>query len=220
MNCQGTTLIMGMVFLFGLSLLALSGTSGMLLQQQMASNFRDALASLKLAENALLQASSWLMSLPGADRTPDCITECLLPAAIHPTNSFSRTAEFEGESWWSRHGVIAGIHPETREPFTEQSTPASSAYWLIEEISFEALLAHGGDYDIHGIGYYRILARGLHRLPGSRAVIETIVARPWGSGITPEEFPSIDGPLTFCRQFDHSEFLSSKCGRLSWRQLQ
>jgi hypothetical protein len=67
---------------------------------------------------------------------------------------------------------------------------------------------------VAGVGYYRILARGTGGSPGSLAVIESIVARPWGGEYQPALYPAAQPPGLFCRQFDPA----IPCGTLAWRQ--
>ena len=68
MTSQGMVLITGLLLLAAISLLALAGTSGMILQKHMATNFSLDSAALQHAEIAQLEAQSWLLSRPSVRR--------------------------------------------------------------------------------------------------------------------------------------------------------
>lgn len=220
MNCRGTALLMALVLLFGLSLLALSGTSGMILQKHMAINFQHRAASLKLAELAQYHARAWLFRQPGTAREANCVDNCLLPIQVHSNRSLSDTAEFESVTWWANHAVSSGTHPETREPYMDALEIGGSSHWLIEEISFQTRSDTTDNLEIYGIGWYRILSLGALINTGNRSVVEGIVARPWGPGIEQVDYPPEASTQSFCNQFIGSEEPQINCGQVSWRQLQ
>ena len=84
----------------------------------------------------------------------------------------------------------------------------------MEEIRYEPVEAEAPELTVAGVGYYRIFARGSGKRPGSVAVSETILARPWDGEYDPAPYPATDPPGEFCGQFDEPV----DCGTLAWRQ--
>jgi Tfp pilus assembly protein PilX len=212
-KARGIALLMGLVLLAAISLLALMATNGMLLQRRMSANFSAVSRALAQATRGAEAARAWLNSRADFERESGCIERCILPFAIHDSGQLPRNPEFESAAWWQIHGFATGHHPETGEPLTPGETETGPPRWIIEELRYESAPATP-EGALGGIGYYRVLARGSGGSPGSLAVTESIIARPWGDGVEPTPFPS-DGPAgAFCRQFDPA----TPCGTLAWRQ--
>jgi len=212
-KARGIALLMGLVLLAALSLLAVMAANGMLLQRRMSANFSAGSQALAQATRGLEEARAWLNSRADFEREADCSDDCLLPAAVYRPGELPRNPEFEGVAWWQSHGIATGHHPETGEPLTAGESEARPSRWIIEELHYApAPSAAAGD--IAGIGYYRILARATGGSPGSLAVTESIVARPWGGEYGPAPFPADRPSSAFCRQFDPA----ISCGTLAWRR--
>ena len=214
MRVRGIALLMGLVLLAAISLVALLAANGAVLQQRMAANFGVSAKTLGHATRATAAARDWLYSRPDFEREADCLSDCLLPAAIHNVGQLPRNPEFESAAWWRANAVAAGSHPETGEPLATDPAEVDPPRWLIEEVHYRSLSDGSVEVAVAGIGYYRILAWSSGNSPGSLAVTESIVARPWDGEIEPLSYPSDLPSGTFCRQFDPT----LACGVQAWRR--
>ena len=213
MNCRGMALVTGLVLLAAVALLAVTAAGSMTLQQQQAANFAG---KHRAAENAVMAESyaiAWLFSRTDTERQPRCGENCLLPAGIQQDAEVPDHPEYESIAWWQNNATAAGRHPLSGEP-VGYSHSAAESLWLIEEVHYKPTQAQTSQGAHEGEAYYRIFSRGQGAHPGSTAVSETIVARPWGGNIVPLEFPPDRPLLEFCRQFDDD----LACGIQSWRQ--
>jgi len=211
---RGIALLMGLVLLAAISLVALLAANGAVLQQRMAANFGVSAKTLGHATRATAAARDWLYSRPDFEREVGCLSDCLLPAAIHNVGQMPRNPEFESAAWWRSNAVAAGSHPETGEPLANDPAEVEPPRWLIEEVHYRSLADGSVEAAVAGIGYYRILAWSSGSSPGSLAVTESIVARPWDGEIEPLPYPSDQPAGTFCRQFDPA----LACGVQAWRR--
>ena len=214
MNQRGIALLTGLVLLAAISLLALSASSGMLLQRSMAANFQENAVALQNAGVASAYATTWLFSRPDNERESNCDGICLLPIAVNDAGSLPANPEFESMEWWRDNAVSAGYNPGTSQTDPAPVAGGTSAFWLIEEIHS----ATTGDTRAKGfaesLAWYRILSRGTGRNARSVAVTETIVARPWNGDFRPSAYPPREPAGVFCAQFDKRY----ACGPLAWRQ--
>ena len=219
MNSRGIALITGLALLAAVSLLAILTASGTLLQRNMATNFQQNSLALESASIASVYARAWLFSRHASTREPGCLNQCILPIGIRNAGELPPYPEYEGYGWWQSHGYTTGFDPEAaRVPDSNRHTN-NSAFWLIEEIHFEPVSVEISTDELNlnpatGIGYYRIFSRGEGRSPNSIAVVESIVARPWGGEFDSGNFPPTGPQADFCHQFDSD----TDCGVLSWRQ--
>jgi Tfp pilus assembly protein PilX len=211
---QGIALLMGLVLLAAISLLVLMAANSMLLQSRMSANYGARGQALAMATRATAAAVSWLYSRPDPERERDCTSGCQLPQAVYGPGQLPRNPEFEGAAWWRSHAFAEGIHPATLEPLTAQLTETDPPMWVMEELGYVTLAEPGVEPEIDGIGYYRILARGKGGSPGSIAVVESIIARPWYGDFSPLPYPPGQPRTRFCDQF--SPVLP--CGTQAWRQ--
>jgi Tfp pilus assembly protein PilX len=211
---RGIALLMGLVLLAAISLVALLAANGTVLQQRMAANFGISAKTLGHATRATAAARDWLYSRPDFEREIGCASDCLLPAAIHNVGRLPRNPEFESAAWWRSNAIAAGSHPETGEWLATDFAEADPPRWLIEEIHYRSLADSSIEAAVAGVGYYRILAWSSGNSPGSLAVTESIVARPWDGEIEPLSYPSDLPSGTFCRQFDPA----LACGVQAWRR--
>jgi len=212
MRPRGIALLMGLVLLAAVSLLAVMAANGTLLQRRMSANFGASSRALAQATRGTQAARAWLNSRADFEREADCTDACTLPFAIYSPGQLPRNPEFESVDWWQNHSIASGYHPETGEWLAAGEPEGRPPRWIIEELRYEPAAATAAT-TLTGIGYYRILARATGGSPGSLAVTESIVARPWGGDFEPMPFPA-DGPVTqFCRQFDPAV----PCGTLAWR---
>ena len=184
MNARGVALIMGLILLAAISLLALTSARGMVLQHRMAGNLDENLEALHNASIAAADARSWLESRADVERETGCPADCLLPVAIRNAGELPARPEFESAAWWRANGYLAGADPESGDSLGYGSGGVEPARWIMEE------------------------------RPGSVAVSETILARPWDGEYDPAPYPATDPPGGFCSQFGESV----ACGTLAWRQ--
>jgi Tfp pilus assembly protein PilX len=214
MRARGVALIMGLLLLAALTLLAVMSANGMVLQRRMAANFEDRALALENADLAAAAARAWLDSRADVEREAGCQAGCLLPAAIHGVGELPPNPEFESADWWRSTAVLTGTHPESGDSLGTAHYGGSPSYWIVEEIHFEPFADPIEDPAVAGIGYYRLFGRGSGNHPGSVAVTESIVARPWQGEYQPADFPTPASSGAFCRQFDPNV----PCGTLAWRQ--
>jgi len=219
MNARGVALITGLVLLAAISLLALAGTSAMILQKHMATNFKLDARALQNAELAQADARAWLYSRTHIEREMDCISDCLLPIAIHAADEFPVRPEFESNAWWNMNAVAAGMHPETGDPWSAMElTGEQASRWIIEELHFEPVSLETLSEGMEGVGYYRVLGRGTGGDAHSVAVTEAILARPWDENLEPAPFPPDGEAVDFCAQLSEISGPLPDCGMRAWRQ--
>jgi len=219
MKHRGMALLTGLLLLAAISLLALVGTSSMILQTQMASNFKHNTTALQNANLAQSEGEAWLFSRPSHEREPDCITDCLLPTAIHHDSEIPAHLEYESVAWWQLNGIEAGMDPATGLASAAYQFESSQApRWIIEELRFEPVELEPPFEATQGVGYYRIFSRGSGGNSRSVAITEVIVARPWGDGVLPGEYPLSEDSVNFCLQFEGISHPLFDCGSKAWRQ--
>ncbi len=214
MNCRGMALVSGLLFLVAVALLAVTAAGSMTLQQQQAANFTDRQKARSSADLAESYAIAWLYSRDSVDRQTGCIIDCVLPVGIYRDDEIPDRPEFESAAWWQATATPAGRDPLSGDQIEYAATNPTHAAWIIEEIHF---LGHQEDerqQPVSATGYYRIVSRGQGIHPGSVAINESIVARPWNEGVTASEFPPKLPLGEFCRQFSDDV----ACGMQSWRQ--
>jgi len=218
-NQRGIALLAGLVLLASISLLALMAASGMIMQKQLSSNFRQDMKALENSSIATSYASSWLYSRSLHERDPACSRDCVLPVAIRSAGEIPTVAEYESAAWWRNNGIEAGVNPITGDLLTSfRDSGSEPPRWIIEELHYQSLAGSGFEDGTEGLAYYRILGRGAGVHPASIAVTESIVARPWGGDYQLNEFPPGHELTDFCAQFDDPTIPPFNCGRLAWRQ--
>ena len=219
MNQRGVALIAGLALLAALSLLALVATSGMILQRHMAANYRENKLALENSAIASSFAIAWLYSRENHEREKACVSDCLLPVAIHNMGELPAQVEYRGSSWWQSNGIEVGINPESGESMANNpGTGAVPPLWLLEEMHFEVADKTDDGNPFEGVGYYRILSRGTGTQAGKIAVTESIVARPWGGDYQTDTCPPGPEVSNFCLQFAGKAEQDHACGRQAWRQ--
>ena len=216
---EGVALLAGLILLMAISLLALVAAGSMLQQQRMATNFTDGQRADRLAEAALRQAEEALFALGEDQRLSDCTTACFAPAAqvkIYENGALPPYPEQQPLQWWQAWARMVSLGEST--PTIDSALTTFSPdppYFLIEEIHFQPA-DDAANPDIgttmDGIGYYRVLARASGMGAGSVAVHESILARPWGTGL----LRAGDGSTGFGPCAALAAWMD--CGRLSWRR--
>ncbi len=219
MNQQGVALIAGLALLAALSLLGLVATSGMILQRHMARNYQENKLALENAAIASSFATAWLFSRANYERQGNCISNCILPVAIHNMDDIPAGAEFQGAAWWQLNGIEAGANPELGQSMVNPpGSGANSPLWILEELHFEPAQIPEGENSFDGVGYYRILSRGTGTSVNKVAVTESIIARPWGDSYQLDSYPPGPDVSSFCLQFADWAEEGYACGQLAWRQ--
>jgi len=211
MKTRGVALVSGLVLLAAVSLLAMTAAGGMSLQRHQSANFVDRVRAEAGADFAQAAALAWLYSRTEVERESGCVTACLLPPAIRAAGSLPEGVEFLGDGWWTREATDASRHPVSGEPSGMYDERPADTAWLLEEIRYEPLEPEVAG--VAGIGYYRALCRAKGRQPGTVAVTEAIVARPWGGGVSALPYPPSQTLAVFCAPFGPGV----PCGVLAWR---
>jgi Tfp pilus assembly protein PilX len=215
MKSRGVALVTGLLLLAAISLLAITAAGGMTLQHRQAANFQDRLRARSAAGAATRAAMAWLYSRPDSDRQIDCARACFLPDAVYAPDALPPQAEFQSASWWSQHATAADRDPVSAEPLGFAPNSAGQARWILQEVHFDSIDPAATRRTVAGIGYYRVLGRGVGRQAETVVVTETIVARPWHGAFEPLAFPPKNPLRSFCMQFDGE----LPCGMHSWRVL-
>jgi Tfp pilus assembly protein PilX len=198
----GVALLAGLVLMAAISLLALVASNSMLMQRGMAANFSDMQRARQAAEIAVAQGERYLLSIPPAGRSSNCLLDCYISTegdAIYQASELPLHPEFEDLAWWQTQAIEVN----------------DLSRYLVEEIHYDDT---ANDYAgaeaplLDGVGYYRVLGRGTGRNKNSVVINESIVARPWLGGSQDESATSLSGK--FCAEFK----AWFDCGQLSWRQ--
>jgi Tfp pilus assembly protein PilX len=199
---KGVALLAGLVLMTAISLLALVASNSMILQRSMASNFSDTQRAHQAAEAAISRGEALLLAIPHTSRSPRCQSNCYISPqgdVIYEQSELPAYPEHEDSAWWQDHAQVVD----------------ESSRFLIEEIHYDATASEHAAVEaplLDGIGFYRILGRGVGRGKTTVVVNESILARPWLDGNQSE--PGSGEASEFCANFA-SWF---DCGSLSWRQ--
>ncbi len=109
-NQNGAVLVISLILLLVMTILAISGSQVVRLQERMAGNTRDTDLALQGAEAALRDAEQYiegLSALPAPLCTSSATTGCMMfeAGALRPTSSFDlRTAAADtSSSWWRQN---------------------------------------------------------------------------------------------------------------------
>ncbi|MDX1554975.1 MAG: hypothetical protein R3212_03020 [Xanthomonadales bacterium] len=209
-------LIAGLLLMASMVVLALAVATGMLLEKRMTGHFADGQLALQRARLGGQWASHWLQSRIGDPFHAQCDTACGPTPPVFEVGALPDHPEFEDAAWWRMNGEIAGHEPEAG-PRLDYSLPGTEdPRWLIEALHqepMEGFAAEPGEPP-PTLGYYRVLSRGTGRYPGSIAVTETIIARPWVPDFEPAPFPPDADAPAFCDQVPEE----IPCGRLGWNR--
>lgn len=211
MKNRGMALVTGLLMLTAMALLAVTAAGSMTLQQHQAANFTDKRRASERAALAESWALAWLYSRAAHERGSACVTGCILPLAVHAPGALPDRPELESPGWWRNNAVASSTEPASGEYVGYSAAGPADGYWLIEEIHFEPLHLHEG---IEGVGYYRVLGRGDGVAPGSTAVTEAVVARPWGASVPAIDFPPTATLSEFCVALPRA----LPCGIVAWRK--
>ena len=216
-HSRGIALIAGLLLMSSMVILGLAVATGMLLERRMASNFGDQQLALERAELAGRWAQYWLQSRSANPLDDTCSEDCGPTPPIFNAGQLPAAPESEPIAWWQLNAVSAGQEPDTGDSRIDYTLPGTDdPLWLIEEIHLqplEGIIPEPGDPE-PTLGYYRVLGRGSGRLPGSVAVTEIVIARPWAASLTPASFPPWSDETWFCEQVPGDV----PCGRQAWRR--
>jgi Tfp pilus assembly protein PilX len=216
-HSRGIALIVGLLLMASMVLLALAVATGMLLEKRMAGNFADGQLALQRAELAGQWADYWLESRASNPLDPDCTENCGPTPPFYAVGQLPAFPEHEDLTWWRAQGAVAGVDPLSGEQRMDYTlTGTEQPLWLIEELHLAPIegLSTEPEEAEPQLGYYRVLARGSGRFPGSIAVTETILARPWAEEFLPALYPPPPGGPWFCDQVPETV----PCGRVGSRR--
>ena len=211
-------LLAGLVLLMAISLLALAAAGSTLLQQRMAGNFADSQRALRLAEAALRQGERAVFALTDEQRIAGCTAACYDVAAqrvIYAPGVLPPNPENQSLEWWQVWGLPASASDGAGTGSSAATFSPEPLYFLIEEAHFQSVDSvriDAPELPIDGIGYYRVLGRAAGMGPGSVVVQESILARPWGTGLLPEGGAKSDQEA--CAAVPEP----IHCGQMSWRR--
>jgi len=211
---RGIALLAGLVLLAAVSILALTASSGMILQRHMTTNFQEDAVALDSATVADAFAKAWIYSRPVNQRERGCSNDCVLPAGFVNADTLPEYPELESAAWWNANSYPAGTNPDTGETLEIDFAGSDPAHWIIGELHYTATGDERGEKAAEGLAYYRIISRGTGRHRKSIAVTESIVARPWEGDFQVGSYPPRGSSRPFCSQFEGRY----ECGNLSWRR--
>ena len=213
---RGIALIAGLLLMGSMVLLSLAIATSVLLERRAAAGFGDNQLAQNRAQLGLRWGEYWLFSLAEDPLDPACETECdstpLFAQGLLPADPESQNIE-----WWKLNARVAGIEPISGQVRLDYTLPGvEDAFWLIEEVHSQALenVATGPGFLPPRLSYYRIFGHGSGKQPGSVAVTESIIARPWIGTLQPSRFPPTFDAPNFCDQVPEDV----PCGRLAWRK--
>ena len=202
----GVALLLCLLFLTALTLLGLSAASETVMQDKLAGNLQETGQARQSALAAQDWAEGWLLGHGGIAPVP-----CNRPCAgliVHSRGTLPPRPESEDFSWWLANGMEAGVDPISGErQVTLSIDSATPPVWLLEAVHEQALAVENGT---ETQAWYRILVRGSGHTGKGIAVVESIVTRPWRTGLAPGT--ATQGP---CPGFDSSY----RCERAAWRAL-
>jgi Tfp pilus assembly protein PilX len=208
---RGVALLLSLLLLTSLTLLGLAAASDASLQNRMVGNLEKNLTATRHAESAGRWAEAWLLGLDGDQRPNPCSDRCGPGQVIRQSGTYPALPERESEDWWRFSGFAAGLDPVSGD-VVDTAFAARGGYWIVEEVRFEP--AAQQETPLPDTSYYRIVARGTGPEEHSVAVVESIVARPWGDAGWSDNLPRPPDQPSFCRSIG----IEAPCGRLAWQQ--
>jgi Tfp pilus assembly protein PilX len=214
LKSRGIALLAGMVLLAAVSILALTASSGMILQRHMTTNFQEDALALESATVADAYAKAWIYSRPVNQRERGCSNDCVLPPGFVSADTLPQYPELESTAWWHANSHRAGFNPDTGETYEIDFAGSDPARWIIGELHYTATGDKRGENAAEGLAYYRVISRGSGRHRNSIAVTESIVVRPWEGDFEAGTYPPQNSSRLFCSQFE----AKYECGNLSWRR--
>ncbi len=190
---NGAALVVSLILLLGLTLIGLSSMSSSIMQEKMASNYRQEDLAFQSATSALRWGEFWLLGKKSRPETSECL---LLGGGCDPTTdavlaqgSFvEMPPESLDKNWWNTQTREFG---RLYEDWGD--TPAGSAWalpglaaqprYVVEEmarVKFGSGL-EGADMVQNYIFVYRVAASGVGEVDTGAAVIESHFIRRYGS---------------------------------------
>lgn len=168
---SGMVLMISLIFLVLLTLLAVSGMQGTILQERMAGNTRDRMIALEAAETALRTAADIL----GAPGLPSGIGIYMVP----PPNSTSPAATFTSTQQWDTYpwatsaatlpnGSINGVAQQPQYVIERLSTTPPTNGAQVTAIGFAPGAGHG---------YFRITSRGVGATINASVILQEYYVR-------------------------------------------
>jgi Tfp pilus assembly protein PilX len=207
---RAAALLLCLVLLTALTLLGLAAASDQRLQIRISGNMARAAEARIAAEEALSWAEAWLLSLPGGERPVACRADCAAGQVIQAGASLPAGPERTDPQWWTDRGHQAGQDPVDGE-ILDPRLASLQAAWVISEIAVPAEYTDGLEVEL---GYYRVIARGVGVSGREPAIVESIMARPWGDDTWSDALPPYPGQTGLCQRYE-----LEPCGRLAWRRL-
>lgn len=168
---SGMVLMLSLIFLVLLTLLAVSGMKGTIMQERMAGNTRDRMLALESAEAALRTAANLL----GSSSLPSGTGIYMIP----PPNSTSPAATFTSTQDWDTYpwttsaatlpaGSINGVAQQPQYVIERMSTTPPTVGTQVTAIGFAPGAGHG---------YFRITSRGVGATVNASVILQEYYVR-------------------------------------------
>ncbi|MHB1677038.1 MAG: pilus assembly PilX family protein [Sulfuriferula sp.] len=168
---SGMVLMLSLIFLVLLTLLAVSGMQGTILQERMAGNARDHMLALEAAETALRTGAN-ILGNPGL---PSGTGIYMIP----PPNSTSPAAYFTSTQQWDTYpwatsaatlatGSVNGVAQQPQYVIERLSTTPPTNGTQVTAIGFAAGAGHG---------YFRITSRGVGATVNASVILQEYYVR-------------------------------------------
>ena len=162
---QGATLVISLIIMLLLTILGVTATQMMIMQEKMTSNMRDKQVSFQAAESALIQAEQ---SILAANTAPNISSGCTGFPCVNPLTPDMKFST-QSSDWWDQSGV--SISGDTLGQVKTQPKYYVEFYRFVPD---DPTIGHG---QASGIHYYRITARGTGGSDTANSYLQSTVAK-------------------------------------------
>ncbi len=189
-NQRGVALVIGLIFLVGLTLIGLTSVGDNELQRRMSHGSSESNLAFQAAEAALGAGENWL-GRQDVQPVPDCQSPCKDTASIWLGNPpigeepEVNITNLRTPAWWATEGRTFGRDYTSAGPVTiaGQSIPWASSdqpRYVIEQIKDpQGSLVAGLPQVTPDTWYYQVTARGRGNLPNQVSLVQSIFARTY-----------------------------------------
>ena len=165
---SGIVLMLSLIFLILLTLLAISGMQGTILQERMAGNTRDRMLALEAAETALRTAAD-ILGTPGLPSG----TGMYMTPSTSPAAAYTSTQQWDAYPWASAAatlatGTVSGVAQQPQYVIERMTTTAPSNGTQVTAIAFGPTAGHG---------YFRITSRGVGATINASVILQEFYIR-------------------------------------------
>jgi Tfp pilus assembly protein PilX len=182
-------------------------------QLRIQSNQSSEDKALLAARSAQRWAEQWLLRQAGSQRPLPCASDCGANDPLRLPQAMPAALESQSEHWWLANAFADGMDPAGVSPTVDRQQPGTPlGRWLIIEIH-----QSDGPDDATGttnVSYYRIVARAARAPRGTPVIVESILARPWGSIEFTAAVDEAGNSGLFCQRIQ----FPGHCGRMGWQR--